>query len=216
MSKQLLTYAALICCVLPAFAEPGSTAPTGKTALPIAEPAPTSAEPVSVDAATLARVNGILDAHHMMPTKEDWAKAAGDRAGQAALMTAALDAQAILIRRQRALSGLSFFPTAVNIAGVKSLLTGEQNYRLKGSAAAALARMQGKAAVSALVPLLDHEKYRLRETVIKALAGIQDSAARDALKAHLAKESKNFLKTAIQKVLDTPLAPVEPVQEATP
>ena len=199
MIKSALSLVALALCVAPALAEPGTT-----TEAPNVPQVPGAVNQTpSPSAAVTAKVNIILDTHHLIPTRADWVRVAGDAAGLRELIRVAKDNKELLIRRQRALTGLSYFPTPDAIAATESLVTNTTlSHRVRGSAARAFATQKGKAAVSTLAGLLNDPNHRLRESLIKALGSIQDTTAMSALRAHLASESKTYLKAEIRKLVE--------------
>jgi len=166
----------------------------------------------------MSQINEVLNAqpHDAGPTKDDWLRLAASEGSQLALATVLQNPKELLIRRQRALSGLSFFPTDKHKALVLGLLTADVSYRLKGSAAQAYGRMAGKEAVQPLAALLSAEKARLREAVVKALIALDDDDARDGLRRHLAQETKSYIKTMIQTALDEHSKPTEAGEAINP
>ena len=161
-------------------------------------------ESVVVDEVQVSQMNEILDAqpHGAGPSKDDWLRLAASDSSQRALVKVLLNPKELLIRRQRALSGLSFFPTAEHKTVVLNILQGKESYRLKGSAAGAFARMAGKDAVEPLSLLLVSEKPRLREAIVKALISIDGQSAKDVLSKHLQKETKSYIKNSIRAALE--------------
>jgi hypothetical protein len=206
MIKSALSLLVVALCVGPAMADPSTTAETPKTT-PIPSAADTPKEAPKPDPSVASKVNAILDAHHFIPMWEDWVKVAGDAAGLSVLVKVAKDGKELLIRRQRALSGLSYFPTPETIATAEALLVNTQlSHRIRGSAARAFARLKGVEAVASLTGFLTAPNARFREAVIKALGTIKDPTAIAALKAHLPAEVKPYLRDQIRSLTQQTVA----------
>lgn len=105
-------------------------------------------------------------------------------------------------RRRRAIVALGAVGTAAAIERLRGLALdpkGQPPYRAQ--AVAALAKLEGKAAVADLAPLLAKAQGELCTAVARALASLGGPDAKEALEGRLAREDRPEVRELLQKSL---------------
>ena len=158
---------------------------------------PTQSEAARSQAGQSARVIELLDRD---APAADW-QALGDGAIPA-LERVANGAAMSGERRRRAITALGALGTAAAVERLRAFaLDPKGQPPLRAHAVAVLAKVQGKAAVTDLAPLLAQARGELCTAVAQALASLGGPDAKEALEGRLAREGQPQVRELLQKSL---------------
>lgn len=159
------------------------------------------------------QVHTLLNAPEHVPSAAEWTNL-GSEAGEV-LRAVAVDGDALLLKRGRAVSALIHFESDATRAVLADLLTNaDVQWLLKGKAATAFALAFPEDAVAELEPLVGHDDKRVREGAIKALGLVPSADAQSLLKARLSAETNEHLKSLIQSAIATSQAQAQAAKKA--